>query len=129
MKAESKPTARSNIADEIELIAQVLGIDTVDANMARITGVSPENLSRARNGRMPLRDRRHITTVAAIAREVLTLMESVTGSREVDSAASRRWLCEGEVNLHGQSCRPIDALADEGLSVDLLADLRHANDR
>ena len=56
-------------------------------------------------------------------------MEGATGTREVDPAASRRWLYGGEVNLRGRSWRPVDALADEGLSVDLLADLRHANAR
>ena len=139
MEVKWKSSARADIAadllsygreqDEIGVIARVFGIDPVGADMERITGLSPASLSRTRNGRTSPRGWRHITTVAAIAREVLTLMEGATGTREVDPAASRRWLYGGKVNLRGRSWRPVDALADEGLSVDLLADLRHANAR
>jgi hypothetical protein len=138
VEAEWKPNG-SDIADDllrysaeqddIGLIARVFGIDRVGADMERITGLSPATLSRTKTSGSRPHAWRHIATVAAIAREVLTLMEGATGRRDVDPAASRRWLYGGKVNLHNQALRPIDALSDESLSVDLLADLRHSNAR
>jgi hypothetical protein len=114
---------------DLETISGVLGIGRVGEDMQRITGLSAASLSRlTRGGGTDSRQWRHIATVAAVARQLVELLQGA-GRASFDRAASRRWLHGGTVTIDGALMRPIDALEDQALTEALLNDLVAANRR
>lgn len=114
---------------DLKTISDVLGIGRVSEDMQRITGLSAASLSRlSKGGTTDSRQWRHIATVAAVARQLLELLQGA-GRASFDRAASRRWLHGGTVTIDGNPMRPIDALEDQALTESLLNDLVAANRR
>ena len=122
-------TGTSGDGPDIVMIAEVLGIGPVGADMQRITGLSAASLSRAiRGGTADSRQWRHIATVAAAARQLRELLRGA-GKVEIDGATSRRWLHSGTLTIKGRAMRPIDVFQDQSLTEALLNDLAAANRR
>jgi hypothetical protein len=114
---------------EVRQIASVLGIDPVGVEMQRITGLSAASLSRLGKAGSGVESRRwrHIAIVAAVARELVVLMEGATGEQDVDPRASRRWLHSGRIPTERGTLTPLEALSDDALAPRVLAELRQAN--
>jgi hypothetical protein len=115
--------------EDLTLIAEVFGITPVGEDMQRITGLSPASLSRLSS--VPggeSRQWRHIATVAAVAKQLMVLLEGA-GHDRYSPDVSRRWLHSGTITIDGQPMRPIDALSKQAWTVALLDDLVAANRR
>lgn len=116
---------------DLELIAATLGIEPTGNDMERITGMSAATLQRVRTGEVSRpRAWRHLSVLAAIARELVALVEGATGRPEVDAAGSRRWLQAGSVRtFDGRTVTPIQAMENPTYAVDLLNQLRDSAPR
>jgi hypothetical protein len=111
------------MADEVDVIRDVFGLEPTSKLLATITGLSESSLHRLSRGEA-LEPRAHVATVAEFAREVRdVLFEDPTWSPE-RRAAMRRWLEDGRIDFDGSRYAPCQILASQELTNRALAELQ-----
>jgi hypothetical protein len=107
------------------IIVDVFGIKPRSRLMSTLSGVPLKTLDRAWTGH-PIRHRDQLFLVARFAREVRDFLFEDPTWTDARRAAMRGWLLSGEIDLDGQTYRPIDILSDSALTRRALAELHAA---
>jgi hypothetical protein len=121
----SLPASAPDAREAMATIIDVFGIKPRSRLMSTLTNVPLKTLDRAWNGQA-IRHREQLFLVARFAREVRDLLFEDPAWTDARRAAMRTWLMNGEIDLDGQTHRPLDILADPALTKRVLAELHAA---